>query len=161
MTATRQTVIVQGLDREELASAARALQGHDGEPLRLVLHDGALLPLPHAVTEALYQIVAFLADGDVAIGQFDGYTPDEAARLLAAEPVRELQMQQLARAQQVRHVRGPLAAGFGGVNDAQGRGQPCRSAETRDDIEGESRLRRPTEAGCRIQQSFWWMRGSP
>jgi hypothetical protein len=84
MTATRQTVIVQRAERAELESAAQTLREHDGESLRVILNDGATLVLPPVVTEALHQIVDYLAVGDVTIGQFDGYTPDEAARILGA-----------------------------------------------------------------------------
>ncbi len=84
MTATRQAVIVQGEESEEVRATARVLQEHEGEAAHLLLGDGATLVLSPVITRALQHVVDYLADGDVTIGRFDGYTPDEAMYFLGA-----------------------------------------------------------------------------
>lgn len=84
MTATRQAIIVQGEDSEDVRAMARALQEHAGETAQLLLEDGATIVVPAAITRVLQHVADYLATGDVTVGQFDGYTPDEAMYFLGA-----------------------------------------------------------------------------
>jgi excisionase family DNA binding protein len=85
MVSVRSAIVVQEEEAPQVQEAARLLQEHEGAAAQLVLEGGVTVALPGAVTQALRQLVARLADGsEMAIGTFDGYTPEEAVYLLGA-----------------------------------------------------------------------------
>lgn len=77
--------VVQAEDSPQLQDLARALQGHTIAAAQLTLDDGRSIAVPTVVAQALGPLVSYLAaGGDVSIGAFDGYTPDEAMHFLGA-----------------------------------------------------------------------------
>jgi excisionase family DNA binding protein len=85
MVAVRSAVVVPKEEAPQIREAARLLQEHEDAPVQLVLEGGTIVVLPGVVTQALRELVARLADGsEMAIGAFEGYTPEEAIYLLGA-----------------------------------------------------------------------------
>jgi excisionase family DNA binding protein len=81
----RSAVVVEAEESPQLQHAAQALRGHAVASAQLVLDDGQSVPVPGSVARAMGQLVAHLAAGEeMAIGAFDGYTAEEAMRLLGA-----------------------------------------------------------------------------
>ena len=81
----RLAIVVQAEDSPQLQDLARALRGHAVASAEVILDDGRSVRAPAVVAQALGHLVTYLAaGGDVSIGAFDGYTPDEAMYFLGA-----------------------------------------------------------------------------